>query len=160
MNILVLCTGNSARSILLEAILNTRGAGRTNAYSAGSHPTGQVHPQSVALLKRQGLAVQADTARSKSWDEFARPGAPAMDLVITVCAAAAGETCPIWPGAPLRAHWAVDDPAAAPEAAQPDAFRTAFDILDRRASALLALPFETMAPEDMKRELSRIGGLP
>lgn len=157
MNILVLCTGNSARSILLESILNTLGEGRVRAWSAGSNPTGKVHPQSLALLAELGHDTTG--ARSKSWDEFAAPDAPKMDLVITVCAAAAGETCPIWPGAPLRAHWGVEDPAAA---AQPDwdaAFRTAHSTLELRAKALLDLPFEDLEQEALKAELTRIGDL-
>ena len=112
MNILALCTGNSARSILLESLLNHEGKGRIKAYSAGSHPTGAPHPQALALLQAEGHDTNA--LRSKSWDEFTTPDAPQMDLVITVCSAAAGEACPIWPGAPIRAHWGVDDPAAAP----------------------------------------------
>ncbi|MEM8576972.1 MAG: arsenate reductase ArsC [Pseudomonadota bacterium] len=136
MNILVLCTGNSARSILLEALLNARGAGRVTAYSAGSQPAGRVHPQSLRLLAAEG--IETASARSKSWDEFAAPGAPVMDAVITVCGSAAEETCPIWPGAPVRAHWGLEDPAAAAEADWDAAFRTAYAILDRRAEAFLA----------------------
>ncbi|MEZ5912050.1 MAG: arsenate reductase ArsC [Paracoccaceae bacterium] len=135
MNILVLCTGNSARSILLEAILNHRSSGRVVAHSAGSHPAGRVHPQALAELTRQG--VPSPAARSKSWDEFALPGAPVMDAVITVCSSAAGETCPLWPGAPLRSHWGEDDPAAAPAGDQPAAFAHAFARLDARATAFL-----------------------
>ena len=157
MNILVLCTGNSARSILLEAILNTMGGGGLRAYSAGSSPTGQVHPQSLALLREKGIGVSG--ARSKSWDEFAGPDAPRMDLVITVCAAAAGETCPLWPGAPLTAHWGVADPAAARPEAWDEAFRAAYDTLERRAEALLALPLRDMAPDDLRPALARIGTL-
>lgn len=142
MNILVLCTGNSARSILLEALLNDLGQDRITAYSAGSQPAGQVHPQSLALLAATG----ADTSRfrSKSWDDFARPDAPRMDVVITVCGSAASEVCPIWPGTPLQAHWGVDDPAAASEKEAPAAFATAYAILRRRAQAFLAKPVETM----------------
>lgn len=136
MNILVLCTGNSARSILLEALLNARGVGRVTAYSAGSQPAGRVHPQSLRLLAAEG--IETASARSKSWDEFAAPGAPVMDAVITVCGSAAEETCPIWPGAPVRAHWGLEDPAAAAEADWDAAFRTAYAILDRRAEAFLA----------------------
>ncbi|MCV6586544.1 MAG: arsenate reductase ArsC [Marinibacterium sp.] len=140
MNILVLCTGNSARSILLEHILNQAGQGRVRAWSAGSQPTGQVHPQSLTLLGDKGYDLS--DARSKSWDEFAADGAPEMDLVITVCGSAAEETCPMWPGAPLRAHWGVEDPAAAAEADWDAAFATAYDILSRRAKAFLALPLD------------------
>jgi arsenate reductase len=113
MNILVLCTGNSARSILLETLLNAQGAGRVTAHSAGSNPTGRVHPQTLRLLAEEGHDTGA--ARSKSWDEFATPGAPEIDLVVTVCGSAAGEPCPIWPGAPLRTHWGIEDPALAAE---------------------------------------------
>ncbi|WP_158963648.1 arsenate reductase ArsC [Chachezhania sediminis] len=142
MNILVLCTGNSARSIMLEAILNALGQGRVQAWSAGSCPTGRVHPQALRQIAAAGMA--AGTARSKSWDEFARADAPQMDMVITVCASAAGETCPIWPGTPVRAHWGVDDPAAAPEDAWEPAFRTAFETLHARARAFLAQPVEAL----------------
>ena len=140
MNILILCTANSARSILLEALLNTLGAGRFQVYSAGSQPAGKVHPQSLKLLQDKGYPV--DQVRSKSWDEFAGAEAVPMDLVITVCASAAGETCPIWPGAPLRAHWGIPDPT---EAAQPDweeAFEVAYQALHRRAEAFVALSAE------------------
>ncbi|MGR3434718.1 MAG: arsenate reductase ArsC [Shimia sp.] len=136
MNILVLCTGNSARSILLEHILRRRSDGAVRTWSAGSQPSGKVHPQSLKLLAEEGYDTSA--ARSKSWDEFATPDAPRMDAVITVCASAAGETCPIWPGAPVRAHWGVDDPAAAAEPNWEPAFRTAHDILGRRADHFLA----------------------
>ena len=142
MNILVLCTGNSARSILLESILNTEGAGRVRAYSAGSQPTGKVHPQSLVLLTEKGHDTRE--ARSKSWDEFAADDAPTMDMVITVCGSAADEVCPVWPGAPVRAHWGVEDPARAEKANWEVAFATAYDALERRAKALLDLPFETM----------------
>ncbi|MEL7014268.1 MAG: arsenate reductase ArsC, partial [Pseudomonadota bacterium] len=133
MNILVLCTGNSARSILLEHLLNRLGQGRVTAYSAGSKPAGQVHPQSIRLLDR--LEYDTSASRSKSWTEFEGEAAPVMDAVITVCASAAGETCPIWPGAPVRAHWGVEDPAAAAEPDWDEAFTTAYAILERRARA-------------------------
>ncbi|KIC26693.1 MULTISPECIES: arsenate reductase ArsC [unclassified Leisingera] len=155
MNILVLCTGNSARSILLESIFNTLGAGRTRAYSAGSNPTGKVHPQSLVLLNELGHDVSG--ARSKSWDEFAEADAPEMDIVITVCASAAGETCPIWPGAPVRTHWGVEDPAAADQPEWDKAFRTAYITLEKRAKALLELPFENMQPAELSEQLKRIG---
>jgi protein-tyrosine-phosphatase len=155
MNILVLCTGNSARSILLEAILNQQGAGRVTAFSAGSQPKGEVHPQSLQLLAAKGYPVAG--LRSKSWDEFALPGAPVMDAVITVCGSAAAETCPMWPGTPLRAHWGVEDPAAAPLADQPAAFDVAYHLLLSKASALLALPFETLEPKALQALLAQIG---
>lgn len=155
MNILVLCTGNSARSILLEAILNDLGQGRVTAYSAGSKPAGAVHPQSLKLLEE--LGYDTSKARSKSWDEFSGPDAPEMDLVITVCASAAGETCPLWPGAPVRAHWGVDDPAALPEDAWEQGFRATFDKLHARAEALMKFRIETMDPGEQKAVLDRIG---
>ena len=154
MNILVLCTGNSARSILLEAILNDIGQGRVSAYSAGSRPAGAVHPQSLKLLEE--LDHDTSHARSKSWDEFAGPDAPEMDMVITVCASAAGETCPIWPGTPVRAHWGVEDPAALPEDDWERGFRAAYDTLRGRAEALLKYPVETMDPGELKATLDRI----
>lgn len=153
MNILVLCTGNSARSILLETILNA--SGRVTAYSAGSQPAGKVHPQSLRLLGELGMDTSA--ARSKSWDEFEGPDAPVMDAVITVCGSAAEETCPMWPGAPVRAHWGVEDPAAAAESDWDSAFRTAYDILNRRAAAFLAEPVETYDPAALTAALKRAG---
>lgn len=155
MNILVLCTGNSARSILLEVLLDHLGAGRVTAFSAGSRPSGTVHPGALAELARHGLHPAG--LRSKSWDEFAAPGAPKMDAVITVCGNAAAETCPIWPGAPVRGHWGVDDPAAAAPADQASAFATAHDILSRRARAFLALPVETMSAADLRAAVARAG---
>jgi len=155
MNILVLCTGNSARSILLESILNDAGLGRVTAYSAGSKPTGKVHPQSIVLLEEKGY--DTSPVRSKSWDEFAGEDAPLMDVVITVCGSAAGEECPVWPGAPIRAHWGVEDPAAAEKDHWDQAFAEAFNTLEKRANALLALPIETMEPGELKATLDRIG---
>jgi protein-tyrosine-phosphatase len=155
MNILVLCTGNSARSILLEHILNHQGQGRINAYSAGSKPTGKVHPESLRLL--QSLGYDTRDARSKSWDEFALDTAPKMDAVITVCGSAAEEACPIWPGSPVRAHWGVEDPAAAPQQDWADAFQTAYDILHRRALAFLETDFKTMTTEQLRQALSETG---
>lgn len=152
MNILVLCTGNSARSILLESILNRLGAGRIRAYSAGSQPTGKVHPQSLALLARKGFDTSA--LHSKSWDVFAAPDAPTMDAVITVCGSAAAETCPIWPGTPIRAHWGVEDPAAASGADAEDAFAKAYGILHRRAEAFLKTAPENMGPDALKSHLA------
>lgn len=153
MNILVLCTGNSARSILLEAILNR--SGRIRAFSAGSHPAGRVHPGALELLKARGF----DTAslRSKSWDEFAAPGAPEMDVVLTVCDAAAGETCPLFRGQPLRAHWGLADPALLPPADQPAAFEQTFARLAARAEALMALAVETLPRDELQAALTRIG---
>lgn len=155
MNILVLCTGNSARSILLESILRNVGAGRVASYSAGSQPKPQVHPQTLKLLAEKGYPTEG--LRSKSWDEFGKPDAPVMDAVITVCGSAAGETCPMWPGAPVRAHWGVEDPAAAAPEAQEAAFLLAYTQLHARAKALFALPFETLTPEALRQTLVRIG---
>ena len=157
MNILVLCTGNSARSILLESIFNHTSDGRLRAFSAGSNPTGKVHPQSLTLLESVGHDLS--DARSKSWDEFAADDAPEMDLVITVCGSAAEETCPVWPGAPVRAHWGVEDPAAASQEDWDEAFRTAYDILGRRAAALLDLPVETLGNAELTAQLKRIGDI-
>jgi len=157
MNILVLCTGNSARSILLESLLNRLGEGRVRAWSAGSHPAGRVHPEALSLLAAKGYPT--DALRSKSWDEFAAADAPEMHAVITVCGNAAGETCPIWPGTPLRGHWGVADPAAAPPQGQPDAFATAYAQLKTRAEAFLAEPIEDMARDELSALLNRIGTL-
>lgn len=156
MNILVLCTGNSARSILLESILNHTSGGRIQAFSAGSNPTGKVHPQSLKLLSSLGHDIT--NARSKSWDEFAVKDAPTMDAVITVCGAAAAETCPIWPGVPVRSNWGVDDPADCADDCEL-AFQTAYDLLAKRAAALLATPFETLDAAGLKTTLTNIGQL-
>ncbi len=155
MNILVLCTGNSARSILLESIFNTTAPGRVRAFSAGSKPSGAVHPQSLVLLGALGHDLSG--ARSKSWDEFATEDAPVMDAVITVCGSAAGETCPMWPGAPVRAHWGVEDPAAADEPDWEAAFQSAYGILSRRAAAFLSDPVETMDAPALQAALNTAG---
>jgi protein-tyrosine-phosphatase len=154
-NILVLCTGNSARSILLESILNRDSGGRIKAFSAGSRPAGRVHPQTLALLSAKGYPTAG--LASKSWDLFADSGAPVMDAVITVCGSAAAETCPYWPGAPVRAHWGIDDPAAAPPARQEAAFLAAFARLNGFARALLALDFAGMDQQDLQTALNRAG---
>ena len=145
-NVLFLCTGNSARSILAEAILNDRGRGRFRAFSAGSHPKGAVHPQALALLERLGLPTEG--LRSKAWDEFARPDAPPLDFVFTVCDDAAGEVCPIWPGQPVTAHWGQPDPAAVEGSAleKANAFREAFRTLEERIDLFLSRPLPTAAP--------------
>lgn len=156
-HVLILCTGNSARSILAEAILNRDGAGRVQAYSAGSNPTGRVNPGATRMLERRGIA--SDGYRSKSWDEFAAPGAPKMDLVVTVCASAAGEVCPVWPGAPMTTHWGVEDPAAAPEEQIDLAFQVAYHRLSARMNAFLALDFETMDKSELKARLTDIGAM-
>jgi len=156
-NVLFLCTGNSARSILAEAILNHRGAPQFHGFSAGSHPTGVVNPNAINLLAFAHLPTEG--LRSKSWDEFAKPGAPQMDFVFTVCDNAASEICPVWPGQPMTAHWGVADPAAVqgtPEQIE-RAFREAFVILDRRISLFLSLPLSTLGSLAIKKELDRIG---
>ena len=156
-NALFLCTGNSARSILAESLLRQLGAGRFVAYSAGSFPNGQVHPLARHLLAEQGLPVAG--LRSKSWDEFAVPGAPPMDFIFTVCDQAAGEVCPIWPGQPVTAHWGIPDPAAVDgsEAERMLAFRAAFAMLERRIRLLVELPIERLDRLALRRDLAAIG---
>jgi len=158
-NVLFLCTGNSARSIMAEAILNCKGRANFVAYSAGSHPSGQVRPEALRQIELAGMPVEY--FRSKSWDEFARPGAPKMDFVFTVCDNAAGEICPVWPGQPMTAHWGIADPAAVhgtPGQIE-RAFRDAFLILDRRISLFLSLPLSSLDQLAIKREIDRIGSL-
>jgi len=156
-NVLFLCTGNSARSIMAEAILNQKGKPNFTAYSAGSHPSGRVHPSALKQLETARLPTSG--LRSKSWDEFAKPGAPQMNFVFTVCDNAAKESCPLWPGQPMTAHWGIPDPAAAtgsPE--QIDrVFRDAFVALDRRISLFLALPLSSLDQLAIKKEIDRIG---
>ena len=148
-HILVLCTGNSARSILGEALFTHLGQGRVRAYSAGSQPSGKVNPVALETLERHGVPLP--DARSKSWDEFAVPGAPQLDYIFTVCASAAGEVCPIWPGHPATAHWGIDDPAhVEPLEARRAAFEKAYAQLEQRIRAFLALPLETMPAADIK----------
>lgn len=156
-NLLFLCTGNSARSILAEALLNRDGVGRFRAYSAGSQPKGEPHPAALALLAEQGFPL--DGLRSKSWQEFAGADAPQMDLVITVCDSAAGETCPIWPGHPTTADWGIEEPAAVVGDDQPQAFFNAMTYLQRRISLLLNLPeseLDALAWRDGVREIGRL----
>jgi arsenate reductase len=156
-NALFLCTGNSARSIMAEAILNFRGKPVFNAYSAGSHPSGVVRPEAIRELERAHLSTSG--LRSKSWDEFARAGAPVMNFIFTVCDNAASEACPVWPGQPVTAHWGIEDPAAV--TGSPDqierAYREAFLKLDRRINLFLALPLSTLDKLAMKQEIERIG---
>jgi arsenate reductase len=156
-NVLFLCTGNSARSILAEAILNHKGRGRFHAYSAGSHPTGVVRPEALRQIEFAGLPT--DGLRSKSWDEFAAPGASPIHFIFTVCDNAANEVCPIWPGYPMTAHWGIPDPASV--SGTPDeiarAFRDAFRILDRRIGLFLALPLSTLEKLAIQQELDDIG---
>jgi arsenate reductase (thioredoxin) len=156
-NVLFLCTGNSARSIMAEAILNHRGKGVFTAYSAGSHPSGV--PRAEALKQIESAGISTEGLRSKSWDEFADPGAPKMDFVFTVCDNAAKEQCPFWPGQPMTAHWGIPDPAAvkgSPEEIA-RAFNDAFVILDRRIGLLLSLPFSTLEQFAIQRKIEAIG---
>jgi arsenate reductase len=156
-NVLFLCTGNSARSIMAEAILNHRGKGMFTAYSAGSHPTGT--PRREALEQIESAGMSTDGLRSKSWNEFAAPGAPHLDFVFTVCDSAAQEACPYWPGQPVTAHWGVPDPAAVkgtPEEIS-RAFRDAFVALERRIGLFLSLPLATLEQLAIQKEIERIG---
>ena len=156
-NILFLCTGNSARSIMAEAILNQKGEPTFHGYSAGSQPTGRVRPEALKQLELAKLPT--DGLRSKNWDEFAKPGAPRLDFVFTVCDNAAKEVCPIWPGQPMTAHWGIPDPAAVtgtPEVVE-RAFRDAFVTLDRRISLFLSLPIKSLDAMALKKEIDRIG---
>jgi arsenate reductase len=156
-NVLFLCTGNSARSILAEAILNFKGKPRFTAYSAGSHPSGAVRPE--ALKKLEAAHIPTAGLRSKSWDEFAKPGAPKLDFVFTVCDNAAKEVCPVWPGQPMTAHWGVPDPAAVTGTPQEveRAYRGAFSILERRIGLFLSLPLASIDKLALKKEVERIG---
>lgn len=156
-NVLFLCTANSARSIMAEAIMNFKGRPRFTAYSAGSHPSGKVRPE--ALKQLESAHIPAANARSKSWDEFSQPNAPKLDFVFTVCDNAAKEVCPFWPGQPMTAHWGVPDPAAvtgSPEQVV-KAYRDAFFALERRISLFLNLPLASIDRLSLKRELERIG---
>jgi arsenate reductase len=156
-NVLFLCTGNSARSLMAEAILNRKAKGSFTAYSAGSHPTGHVRPEALKLIANGGMPT--DGLRSKDWAEFAKPGAPKMDFVFTVCDNAAAEACPVWPGQPITAHWGVADPAhgaGTPEQVE-RAFRDAFVTLDRRISLLLCLPIASLDSLAIRDEVRRIG---
>ncbi len=156
-NILFLCTGNSARSILAEAIMNRAGRGRFKAWSAGSHPKGEVHPQALKLL--ESLNYPLEGLRSKSWDEFEAPGAPKFDFIVTVCDNAAGEVCPIWPGQPVRSHWGIADPAAAEGSASEFslAFAEAYRQMSNRIGLFLALPIAKLDSLAIKRRMDEIG---
>ena len=156
-NVLFLCTGNSARSVMAEAILNRVGAKKFRAYSAGSQPKGKVHPETLRLL--QALGYDVSGFRSKSWDEFARPGAPRFDFVFAVCDSAAAEACPVWPGQPLTAHWGVPDPAAAvgSPAEIALAFKDAYRMLHQRIAAFTALPIRSLDEPTLKAKLKEIG---
>jgi len=156
-NVLFLCTGNSARSIMAEAIMSHKGRPNFTAYSAGSHPSGSVRPEALRQLEAARLPIHG--FRSKNWDEFANPGAPKLDFVFTVCDNAANEVCPIWPGQPMTAHWGVPDPAAVrgSEEQVEKAFRDAFFLLDRRISLFLSLPLSTLDGLSLKKEIDNIG---
>lgn len=154
-NVLFLCTGNSARSILAEAILNKDGRGRFQAFSAGSHPKGEVHPQALRLLGELGFPTGG--YRSKDWNEFALEGAPPLDFVFTVCDNAAGELCPIWPGQPMSAHWGIEDPAVIEGDKQAQAFRNAFQALRRRIGLFLSLPLPSIDEMSLQTKLREIG---
>jgi protein-tyrosine-phosphatase len=159
-NVLFLCTGNSARSIIAEAILNDRGQARFKAFSAGSHPKGAVHPLALALLERKGFPTEG--LRSKAWDEFAQPGAPRLDFIFTVCDNAAGEVCPIWPGNPMTAHWGQPDPAAVvgSEVEKTTAFRDAFKMLERRIEMFTSLPIASLDQLALGKKVGEIGKSP
>ena len=156
-NVLFLCTGNSARSILAEAILNFKGRPTFTAYSAGSHPTGTVRTEALQQMEQAHLSAKG--LRSKSWEEFSGPGAPELDFVFTVCDNAANEVCPVWPGQPMTAHWGIPDPAAVrgSESDIQRAFRDAYFLLDRRISLFLSLPFKALDNLALKRDLDNIG---
>jgi arsenate reductase len=156
-NVLFLCTGNSARSILAEALLNHWGRGRFRAFSAGSYPTGKVNPLALNILERHSLPTEG--LRSKSWDEFAASGAPALDFVFTVCDKAASEVCPIWPGQPMTAHWGVADPAAVEgsELEKIQAFRDAFRVLENRIKLFTSLPIQALDKIKLKKQVDDIG---
>lgn len=154
-NVLFLCTGNSARSIIGEVLMNHDGKGRFKAYSAGSHPKGEVHPEAIKTLS--GLGFSTDGLRSKSWDEFTGPNAPQFDFIFTVCDNAAGETCPVWLGHPMTAHWGIEDPAAVEGEGQADAFRQALRYLRRRIELFLTLPLESLDRMATERKLKEIG---
>jgi arsenate reductase (thioredoxin) len=159
-NVLFLCTGNSARSVMAEALLNQMGKGRFKAYSAGSHPTGRVNPLTIELLEKNRLPVSK--LRSKSWDEFSASGAPRMDFVFTVCDNAAGEVCPVWPGQPMSAHWGFEDPAAfeGPEEQRRARFETVFRQITSRLRILVSLPIERLDRMSLHQRLKDIGKTP
>jgi protein-tyrosine-phosphatase len=156
-SVLFLCTGNSARSIMAEVMLNTMGRGRFHAFSAGSHPKGAVNPYAIELLQKNRLPTEG--LRSKSWDEFAQPGAPALDFVFTVCDQAAGELCPVWPGQPMTAHWGIEDPAAVEgsDAHRRKVFFKAYNQLHHRLSIFVSLPMDKLDRLTLQRRLDEIG---
>ncbi len=156
-NVLFLCTGNSARSIMAECILNRLGRGKFKAYSAGSHPKGEVHPYALELLKRENFIT--DKLRSKDWGEFAKPGAPPLNFVFTLCDRAAAEMCPVWPGQPMSAHWGLSDPAAAEgsELEKRLAFADVYRMLTRRISIFISLPMTSLDKISLQKRLDEIG---
>lgn len=156
-NVLFVCTGNSARSVIAEGLMNTMGQPRFKAYSAGSHPKGSVHPLTLRILESNGIPT--DGLRSKSWEEFAGPGAPDLHFVFTVCDQAAGEVCPVWPGQPMTAHWGMPDPAAVEggEAAQQKAFRDTFITMKRRIELMLSLPLASLDRMALRKQIEDIG---
>ena len=156
-NVLFLCTGNSARSIMAEAIMNRKGRGNFTAFSAGSHPAGAVRPEAIRQLERAGLS--AADARSKSWDEFSKPDSPDLSFVFTVCDKAAAEVCPLWPGQPMTAHWGISDPATVQGNSEEidRAYSQAFQALDRRTSLFLSLPLATLDSFSIQKEIDEIG---
>lgn len=154
-NVLFLCTGNSARSIMAEALLNRIGLGRFRAFSAGSYPKGEVHPMALKMLSR--LNFPTENLRSKSWSEFAEPGAPKLDFVFTVCDNAANEVCPVWPGQPMTAHWGIEDPAAVEGEGQQEAFDLALRYLNNRISIFVNLPLESLDKLSLQKRLHDIG---
>lgn len=158
-NVLFLCTGNSARSILAEAVMNHVGQGRFEAYSAGSNPRGDVHPMTLEALRKVGISTEG--LRSKAWDEFAVPGAPRMDFVFTVCDNAAGEVCPVWPGQPMTAHWGIEDPAAVegPAFKQQAAFEDALRFMRNRIAAFMSLPLTSIDRMSLTSKLQGIGAM-
>jgi arsenate reductase len=159
-NVLFLCTGNSARSILAECLMNARGRGQFRGFSAGSHPNGQVNPVALELLREEGFPTAG--LRSKSWDEFAAPNDVHFDFVITVCDNAAGEACPVWPGRPVTAHWGIPDPATVEGSPmeKKSAFRRAFRSMDSRIKSFLSLPIASLDQLSIKREMDAIGKTP
>ena len=159
-NVLILCTGNSARSIMAEALINTMGQGRFNAFSAGSHPTGKVNP--FAVEKTESIGYPSEKLRSKNWDEFAAPGAPHMDFIITVCDNAAGETCPYWPGHPATAHWGFEDPAAVEgtDEQKRAAFEKVFKQILARMNTFVSLPLHLLEKNAVQQEIKKIGDTP
>jgi arsenate reductase len=156
-NVLFLCTGNSARSIMAESLINRLGRGSFKGYSAGSQPAGEVHPKAIELLRRFNYVT--DELRSKDWNEFSEPGAPEMDFVFTVCDRAGAETCPVWPGQPMTAHWGIPDPAAVEgdEVTQMNAFRTAFRELENRIKIFVSLPISSLGRLRLQEQLDEIG---